>query len=205
MEEGPFDIRQRLVGAVILVVLAVVLLPILLKQPASQVTGHDVLTLKRTSRGLMTSWSQAAQAPGGPATGTGTKPLNTEPVAASVAGTITAQAPRESPVLGKKSAPVQKVLTPALKRAAPLVHPSQGQWYVQVGAYVNAVDAYTFKQRLRAQGFPAHTQLTRLPSGRGVVVILGPYRHGYAQSALGAVARRDKVRGVLIHRTAGTT
>ncbi len=198
VEEKPFDPRQRVIGAVILVVLAVVILPILLRRPPSRMKGQDVLTIRRTDHTLTTHWVQGQP-----------KSRGKGPVSMSTA----------APVLSVKSAAggamaaAAKPPAPAVSGAAttkgllskPLVapRPQKGGWYVQVGAYVNASDALSFRRHLHAQGFPAHVKLAQLASGHGVVVIVGPYRRAEALTARAAVARRDKIRGFLIRMAAG--
>ncbi len=199
VEERPFDPRQRVIGAVILVVLAVVILPILLRRPPSRTKGQDVLTIRRTGSTLTTHWVSGRPQALGPGAGL---------------------ASTKAPVLAKKSlggatAAEVKPPPPAASGAgvggllgqpshAPAPKPQKGGWYVQVGAYVNASDAIGFSHRLHIQGFPAHVKLARLATGHGVVVIVGPYRHNaQALTARDAVARRDKIRGFLIRMAAG--
>ena len=203
MEEGPFDPRQRLIGAVILVVLAVVILPILLKRPPSRQTGQDVLTIRRSGHGLTTDWSKATQAATAP----------TQEAAAPPTIMTSAVVPEKALPIGAAGSPT-RARTPVVRAASakPQVLPAQptsmaaahplNEWYVQVGAYVNAGDAIAFGRRLRAQGFLVRTRLTRLPSGRGIVVVLGPYSRAQAQRARASVSRRDKVQGFLIHAIA---
>lgn len=202
MEDGPFDPRQRVVGAVILVVLAVVILPMILRRPPSRMVGQDVLTIRRSGDVLSTDWSKVAKAAPqstgkGAAVSTLAKPIPAGGTQPPVAAALPAQRPRHFiPAAQSHVRPTQT----AHPKSMPIetTNPSSG-WYVQVGAYVNTVDAITFGRTLRAQGFPVHVRLARLPSGRGLVVVVGPYSRIRAQRAKKAVARRDKIQGILIH------
>ncbi|MHB8254857.1 MAG: SPOR domain-containing protein [Acidiferrobacter sp.] len=196
MEEGPFDPRQRLIGAIVLVVLAVVVLPILLRHPSSHTAGRDVLTIQRAGQGLQTHWSKAA-----PQSTPGNAVVSPVPAAS---GSVSADHAEHPVPVGSVAAHAPSVPPEAAKPKRVAAAPPRGSWYVQVGAYVNAVDAIAFGKHLRAQGFPVHVKLARLPSGRGVVVFLGPYTRAQAQKARGAVARRDKVQGIFFHTTART-
>ncbi len=184
MEERPFDPRQRVIGAAILVVLAVVILPILLRRPPSHTKGQDVLTIRRTGNTLATHWVRGQSKSLGPRAGSAS---TTVPILS------------KKPAAGAVAAPAR----PPAPAASVAPRPQKGGWYVQVGAYVNASDAISFRRHLHTQGFPAHVKLAELASGHGVVVIVGPYRHAEALTARAAVARRDKIRGFLIRMAAG--
>ena len=186
--DGSFDAKRRIVGAAILVIAAIVFLPIVLRQPASPaVGGGQVLAVRRAAHAVQVVVSGA-------------------PVAAATQG---AAPPASAPLVTSSAASATQPPTAhrARAKAKPAAPRPKGTtkspvWYVQVGAYVQAVDGITLKHRLKAQGFPAHVELTRLPSGRGVVVIVGPYGRARARSVLQAVARRDRVQGFLIREAA---
>ncbi len=194
--DGSFDAKRRIVGAAILVTAAVVILPIVLRQPRSPAAGGQVLTVRRVAHGVHVVVSAA------PVVVASRGVAATAPTSAGGPPAATA-APKGSSAAGPAKA---KAGATGAAQAPPARRPAQAAapraWYVQVGAYVRAVDAIAFKRRLRAQGFPAHVELTRLPTGRGVVVIVGPYGRTQAGSVLQAVARRDRVRGFLIQEAA---
>lgn len=197
MEERPFDPRQRVIGAVILVVLAVVVLPILLRRPPSRMKGQDVLTIRRTGHTLTTRWVKGQPKTRGPGAGLASQAaLASSDQSASGAAAAPAKPP--APTVSRVASTGAPRRTPS-----PAPRPRKGGWYVQVGAYVNASDALSFRRHLHAQGFPAHVKLAQLASGHGVVVIVGPYRHAPALAARAAVARRDKIQGFLIRMAAG--
>ncbi len=179
--DGSFDAKRRIVGAAILVIAAIVFLPIILRQPSSLAGGGQVLTVRRVAQGVQVVVSRAPVAKAAPAASV------TPPVRASASSAT--QPPLTVSAVKARAKPAAP---------APQVAAKARVWYVQVGAYVQAVDGITLKHRLKAQGFPAHVELTRLPSGRGVVVIVGPYDRAQARSVVRAVARRDRVQGFLI-------
>jgi len=202
VEEGPFDPRQRVVGAVILVVLAVVILPIVLRRPSSQTTGQDVLTVRRSGNALSTDWSKAASVvPSSTGkvvvTGAPLKPVVAKPLKLAVAAGLPAQKPQHLMPAAPSRVPPLPAVHPGPKPIKAASAPMR--WYVQVGAYTNSDYAIAFGRSLRAQGFPAHVKLARLPVGPGLVVVLGPYSRAQAQRAKKAVARRDKIQGILMH------
>jgi cell division septation protein DedD len=181
-EDGSFDAKRRIVGAAILVTAAVVVLPILLQRAPSVVHGREILTVRRAAHGVR---AVMAEVPARPA------PAAPSATPAPVAG---AQAPLAAPPHPTPISPAP----PTPPAPAPVVQ----QWYVQVGAYVNAADGIAFAHRLKGQGFPAHVKLMRLANSRGVIVILGPYGKGRAQGAERAVKQRDGIQGFVIQEAA---
>ena len=174
-EDGSFDAKRRIVGAAILVTAAVVVLPILLQRAPSVVHGRDILTVRRAAHGVRVVMAEV--------------PARPAPAAPSATPAPLAVPPHPTPI---SPAP------PTLPAPAPVVQ----QWYVQVGAYVNAADGIAFAHRLKGQGFPAHVILMRLANSRGVIVILGPYGKGQAQGAERAVKQRDGIQGFVIQEAA---
>lgn len=181
-EDASFDAKRRIVGAAILVTVAVVVLPILLRRPPSAVRGREILTVRRAAHGVRA-------------------------VMANIPAAVTRRAPIASRAASTPAAAIQKPLsapsypTP-IASTPPLSSPPARvvrQWYVQVGAYVNASDGIVFAHHLKGQGFPVHVKLTRLAESRGVVVVLGPYgNRKRAQGAQQAVKERDGIQGFMI-------
>ncbi len=179
VEERPFDPRRRIVGAVVLVTVAVIFLPMVFKAPRPVAPGDDVLTVVRDTGGLRTRW----QAPSAPAVTQKVVVPATPP-----AGPVAAPAAPPSPTA--RTMAVAASGKPATARAP--------AWVVQVGAYVNAGDAIAFTDRLKAQGFPAHMHLMSLAHGRGIVVTIGPYAGGAeAAQAASRVVRLDHIHGLI--------
>lgn len=58
-DERQFDPRRRLLGAVVMVVAAVIILPIILQAPAPHRAGEDVLTVARKGPRVQTVWRPA--------------------------------------------------------------------------------------------------------------------------------------------------
>ncbi len=181
MEAGSFDPKRRLTGAIILVTVAVVVLPMLLRRPASRKLGQDVLTIQRVGAGVRVALARPPAADRRP------RGVVTQAVGASAV----AAAPAPAPTVQPGPAVPQPAPKPAIK-------PPADRWYVQAGAYVNAVDGLAFGRKLRAEGYPAHVKLARFQEGHGVVVVVGPYRHGAAEAVRRALIRRDRIHGLLI-------
>ncbi len=191
MEEGSFDAKRRIVGAAILVTVAVVVLPILLRRPPSAVHGREILTVRRGAHGVR---AVVADIPVVAATKGASTVANTAPIMPAPTARAGAQKPSSLP---SRPAPMPPV-SPARASLAPAIHAS----YVQVGAYVNAADGIAFAHKLKEQGFPAHVKLARLASSRGVIVILGPYGKRGTQGVLEAIKQRDGIQGFVIQEAA---
>lgn len=194
MEETSFDPRGRLVGAVILVVLAVIILPMLLGHKPAQKAHQDVLVVRR-------SGTVFKGAPAGPH-GSSAR----EAVSAGGARVVTPRVPVKPPKVVMATTPKARLISPLPRSARPVpVKAAAVGWdfYVQVGAYANAGGALAFGHKLAGQGFLVHTRLARLAHGRGVIVTLGPYTKLRAERVRAVVARRDGVRGIVIARAQG--
>ena len=191
MEEGSFDAKRRIVGAAILVTVAVVVLPILLRRPPSAVHGREILTVRRGAHGVR---AVVADIPVVAATKGASTVANTAPIMPAPTARAGAKKPSSLP---SRPAPMPPV-SPARASLAPAIHAS----YVQVGAYVNAADGIAFAHKLKEQGFPAHVKLARLASSRGVIVILGPYGKRGTQGVLEAIKQRDGIQGFVIQEAA---
>ncbi len=191
MEEGSFDAKRRIVGAAILVTVAVVVLPILLRRPPSAVHGREILTVRRGAHGVQAVVADIPVVAATKSASTVAKTAPTRPAPTARAG---AQKPLPLP---SRPAPMPPA-SPARASLVPAVHAS----YVQVGAYVNAADAILFAHKLKEQGFPAHVKLARLVSSRGVIVVLGPYGKRRTQGVLEAIKQRDGIQGFVIQEAA---
>ncbi|WP_297375157.1 SPOR domain-containing protein [Acidiferrobacter sp.] len=194
MEEGSFDAKRRIVGAAILVTVAVVVLPILLRRPPSAVHGREILTVRRGAHGVQ---AVVADIPVVAATKGASTVANTAPTRPAPTARAGAQKPSSLPSRPTPMPPV----SPARASLAPAIHASYVS-YVQVGAYVNAADGIAFAHKLKEQGFPAHVKLARLASSRGVIVILGPYGKRGTQGVLEAIKQRDGIQGFVIQEAA---
>lgn len=205
--EDDFNPRHRIIGAVILVALAVIFLPMLLSDhpPASHSTGSGelptadtrVVTVPVPQSGdkpdatRRTVTGSAATAPSPPAK---TIAVPVEPVLPAPidegAGNADTTAPATAPSPpAKKSEPAPaKVSAPTAKPATSAASTSSatGKWVVQAGAFSQLENARHLQERLRQKGFSATLDPANPAHGKTVKVLVGPYPDAAAAKAAAA-------------------
>ena len=149
-------LKQRLIGAIVLVALAVIFLPMLIKGPAPESGVSNVpLDVPATPAGdyetrelpLVTP----GQTPQGGAVGLDGRP----PAAAEVAGAAEATEPDSSSMLPPSTA--------------------GGNYAVNFGAYATVADAEAVIARLKQSGFPGYREPTTINGSTAYRVRIGPY------------------------------
>lgn len=207
-----FNPRHRIVGAVILVALAVIFLPMLLsdRPPETQTAGltdtpvPDIGAVVNPASRPGEQPGKSAAAP--PATRTVTVPV--EPAAGmkgsarpESAGTETT---KSASVRSDTPAPVVEPPPPKEKKAAAM--PSKPAsvaskpaalekgWVVQVGVFSQRDNARRLQERIQQKGYRVRLDPSSSAAGRSVRVEVGPYRE--AAEAKAAAARLQDQFGI---------
>jgi DedD protein len=187
--------RRRLVGAIVLVLLVVVLVPMFLEhEPRLQKQDMDIRIPPVPGQTQAPSFPAA---PPAPATAPSPVPAEkaetpappappSESVAQSAADASTATNPGSKPPTAQAapnpaSVP-QRQDESAANPASPAPsketarQPAAGESFViQVGAFVNASNGRQLMQQIRAHKFPAYTELVKTTQGEKTRVRVGPY------------------------------
>jgi DedD protein len=183
-------VKERLVGASILVVLIVLIVPELLSgppapPPASAHTGLPISTpepVRNVTVDLATSKAQSPE-PAASAAATSSPIMPAEAhggEAASAAGEPAAVLPAAAPARTKSSAPIEH--TPLETTARP---PKSGTtavkpviaghgWAVQLGTFASRANADKLARQLKAQGFAVHVLSSGSGSSQRYRVRIGP-------------------------------
>lgn len=207
-------LKQRLIGAAVLVALAVIFLPMLIGGPEPE-TGEDTRPVSldlpaRTDRQFETrdlALPTPASTPPpaepvlpqaapevAPQTTPDTPPppergaqgLATVDISAAPARTDTAAGQQRKP---PPPAPATPPKSPAPPVAAASAH---GQWAVHLGLYANAGNAQSLVRQLKAQGIPAYSEAVAMSNGKPAQrVRVGPFAQ-----RVEAESARLSVRGV---------
>jgi len=166
-------LKERLIGAVVLVILGVIIIPFFLKSSPSPDTGvNQAVTLPP---GDTTSVQQVSM------------PLTPGP-AATTTPLMTAARPATAPAPAAVSSP--KPVVHNITRIASAPAPASGQWLVQAGSYGSQANADKVVKTLQQHGF--HASVSRFSkSGRSFFrVRVGPYaQRADADKAAAAVAK----------------
>src|SRR5581483_3864258 len=179
-----FDPKHRIIGAIVVVALAVIFVPMILSQreapseapapanaPSGQTTEENKVAITRV--------------PPPP-------PALTDPVKP-----IPAVSAPPAPEPAKTAAAESKPAAPAAKSPAPTA-PSSG-WVVQVGTFSNTANAARLEQKLRADGQPVRAEHVQLDSGKAVRLRVGPYRdRASAVKAQEHIQKDVGVKGVVL-------
>lgn len=202
-----FNPKHRIIGAVILVIAAVVAVPLLLNReappepPTENVEGNatvvDVPPLGESPAAPVTAapapLAPAPIAPAPIAPDTATVP-STETKPQSASGAIAANAPPASaPAATQKPAPIAEAPKPSATRT-----PAAKGWYVQVGTFSNEANAKALAARLKARGYKVRLDDARVGGKRALRVQVGPYsQNAAATRARQEIERKLQVKGVV--------
>lgn len=193
-----FNPKHRIIGAVVLVALAVLLIPLILRnresksQPVPSVSAaapSGTIAVPPSPPPLpMTPGGNvpppaAAAAPMAPAA-----PVPSQPqAAAAIPEAVPRPRPKAVPVHARRRVP-----------AHPAVHVARG-WIVQLGAFSRRQNALRVRQTLEHKGFRAELDDVRIGHRRGVRVRVGPVRSRREAGILEAhIARQTGIKGVVL-------
>ena len=181
-DKHSFDPKHRIVGAVILVALAVIFLPMILNKtpepPAVETIGE-----------IPSPDNKVVVAPVPPLAATPIAPAQ-EPVSSAV----TESAPPTPPT---QDTPAKKIDKPAVKDK-PTAKIEKG-WVVQAGAFSSNENATQLRDKLRKKGFSAEIDKLTVDAKPMLRVRVGPYRdHAAAKVALTRMQNETGVQGVVL-------
>lgn len=168
--------RQRLIGAGVLVLAGVIVLPLLFDKQPRPVPVDVVIDIPgRQEAPPLVANSAPTPAPV-PAPAVAPAPVaETAPAAPPVESR---PAPAPSPQPQAKPAPAPAVPAnnaPAAKPAAPSKPASSVRVVVQVGAFSDQARAQEVRQRLERAGLKTYTQVAETSEGRRIRVRVGPF------------------------------
>ena len=170
-------LKERLIGAVVLVILGIIIIPFFLRGPAPDSTVTQPVNLPPAAAGTAAPPQEY------------TLPLNGAPAGAS----HTAPAVATAPALAAAKPGAQAVAPPPPAAPAPAKPVAQasaaGQWVVQAGSYGSQARADEVMRKLQGHGL--HTFVSRFQKGGRTFyrVRVGPYAdRAQAEHAAGNVA-----------------
>lgn len=182
-----FDPKHRILGAIIIVALAVIFVPMVLRERSAPSGGENSETVPAPTGGsenhvvvMEVPLPNTSPKPvASPSSTTDTEPTKTV--------TVEVKPAAAEP---KPAVPVES--KPAAESKASSA-PSSG-WVVQVGTFANATNAARLEQKLRAEGQPVRVDHIQIDTGKAVRLRVGPFRD--RAGALKAQERIQKDLGV---------
>jgi len=206
--EDSFNPRHRIVGAVVLVALAVIFLPMLLNDRAPE---KDTSTAAPDARTVVLPVPPPSDKPAGnimppesekTSEKSGTtktitvpvEPITEIPAAVKAPAVPASRQPEAKPVPDAKSVAATKKPTVAVNPAATAGKP----WVVQVGAFSQLDNARRLFERLGQKGYSAMLDPPNPEKGRTVRVEVGPYKDSAAAKAAQARIQSEfGIKGVV--------
>lgn len=181
------QLKKRLVGAIVLVALAVIFVPMLLegdKRPDTPQFGSNVPEAPESRSGMVDIPLQVPPPPAyAPVVVERELPLTaeSEPVAATS--------------LAKPATPVQPV-KPAV--VVPAKSAAAESWAVQVGSFSAQANASGLRDSLRSKGYPAYVERVKLASGTSYRVRVGPVLSRADAEAIQTKLAKIEQRGIVV-------
>lgn len=170
-------LKQRLIGAAVLVALAVIFLPMLVKGPAPDSGVSDVPLKMPDAPGGETETRELplvmpGEVPKGGAVGMDATPVDRPATTATPAGAPAATDPAATDPTTDPDAPATDD-APAATAIPPTV--AAGDYAVHFGAYASQKGADTVVALARGAGLPAYSEATTVNGKPAVRVRIGPY------------------------------
>lgn len=190
---GGFNPKHRVIGAIILVAIAVITLPLILNknEPAEQEAKPAGDT--KTVIAEVPQSATPAPAPKPPMEAT---PMPSEPPSEisvtqpDVAAEPAAPAPRVP----------TKAETPAPTKPKMAAARSDKGWFVQVGTFSNPENARALADKLKRKGYPASLESVRVEQTKVVRVRVGPYgQDNKAKTVQADIQKGLGIRGIVRH------
>lgn len=193
-------LKQRLIGALVLVIAAVVFLPMLL-------SGQDETVSVEVQVPAQPDMSSQPIAPAAPIELPAPEPVAGIPVAgtpeAEVIALVPEQAPAAAPVESPPAVPAPEPVAPPAPASEPVA--GQGDWVIQLGSFSAAANADGFKQKLLEQGYNAYT-VSAAADGKTITrVYVGPVLDRASANRLrDELDRRQGTKGFVVAFDAAT-
>ncbi len=194
MTDNSIDgLKQRLVGAFVILSLAVIFLPMIFDKPHHAVTSEMVeLPPKPEFKAVEV---QPVEQPR-------FEELTVDPVDQKVKpqSSVKKTAPEDKPQTDPgtvKEEPVVSTLDAPRVADLPVF---KNVWMVQLGTFGNAKNAYTLRDRLRKDGFDGHTKKIDINGKEAIRVFTGPFvNKREAARVKKRVDEKYKVESLLVH------
>ena len=210
-----FDPRHRIVGAIILVTLAVIILPLILDERSSPVATTSTIEEKSGSAAVVANASRTGVAAEDEA-----KPSKViiKRLSDSKPATKPGPAQEAAKPAAESTSPVRTVVKPVVSEISPTsqdkkeispvsakvpdrqtVASVKPHWAVQVGTFSNRGNVRRLGDKLKQRGYSVMFKDVSLKQGTAVRVRVGPYStRASADQAQGKIVKDIGVKGVVV-------
>lgn len=208
-----FNPKHRLAGAVIIVVLGVVLIPMVLderelsvkhgrghKDPDTKVVVTKVDELKRRNTLSTLPDRPPVVAPPAPKAKSDAEPKPSGKAESAETARPAPPPAAKKPAAEVKRAEPKKAATPRPSKPPPALA-AKGGWVVQVGTFSKRENAHRIRDKLKRLGYSVHLEDIAIKQGRAVRVRVGPFDS--RRKAMDMQARIEKdigLHGMVLNR-----
>lgn len=196
-----FNPKHRIIGAIIIVALVVVFVPMILseRQPPSESKGVSEMTPRGAAvdtRVVVTP--VVAEEPRASDVNPVAKSVTPAPVIeAAPKPEIKPAVPAEKPVPAKKT-PAAPTKEHSVTASAATEKPAKG-WAVQVGTFSNTENAIHLRDKLKRHGHAVHSETVTLAGKKAIRLRIGPFRDKEQAVKVQAQIRKElRVQGVVL-------
>jgi DedD protein len=175
-----FNPRHRIVGAIILVSLAVIFLPMILderKQPSLGINQISEIPRPSAKTAVSAALSASNDAP------------------QAIVATRVAQPPSDKDASEKT---VYRLPSQDKKTEVTRTESVEKGWFVQVGTFSNSDNARQLADKLKQDGFAVQLENIRLAKGKAVRVRVGPFLEDNAKVAQLNIEKSVGIKGVIL-------
>lgn len=210
-----FDPKHRLIGAVVLVALAVIFVPIILDRsgPPETTTVSDIPapTPQSENKVVVVPVTTAGAAIGADPSASTTATAPADKPAAAETPPAAVKAVTEEPARAKPPSPVaanavtatrtKEVTVVAKPAPKPVSRPAEVKngWVVQVGTFANSTNANRLQGQLQKMGHKVNVDRINRDGGNSLRLRVGPFKDkALALKAQGQIRRDTGVQGVVL-------
>jgi DedD protein len=189
-----FNPKHRIVGAIVLVALVVIFVPMVLneREPPPELKGAREAPARKEiteTRVVVTPVPAAEVRPAESSEAAKTTP---PPVESKAAPETKPAAPTEIPAVVKKPEPAPE------KTAKPATDKIEDGWMVQVGTFTNTQNALRLRDKLKGLGHSVHTDSVTVSGKKALRLRVGPYTdRAKADKAQAQIRKETGVAGVV--------
>jgi DedD protein len=208
-ERPQFNPKHRIAGAIILVSLAVIFVPMLLDESTPPAENQTLTQIPPREAGVAETKvvvtpvevapiaTSANKSP--PAATDSPGPTTDVPPATPAPTTVeTAKLPAPKPAAEKHAETTAKAKPVAAKPADVAEKVSKG-WLVQVGTFANADNASRLRERLKELGFAVNAENITVQGSKAVRLRVGPYRDKAAATRAQAQLQKElNIQGLVL-------
>jgi DedD protein len=188
-----FDPKHRIVGAIVLVVLVVIFVPMILseRQPPAELKGERDMPVPAATIETKVMVTPVPAAEIKPKESTDASPRSAAATEEKPRTEAKAATPAEKPSVAKKPEPAPAVKPPADNKL-------ENGWMVQVGTFSNTNNAVRLRDKLKRLGHSVHTETVTLSGKKALRLRVGPFAdRAKADKAQAQIRKETGVAGVV--------